>query len=289
MSWLASFSLILIVLAIHASAPAPADHVEDFYARVSPTVDKGCILKHCLVLSGRCEADKGCRKVNGCVKKCFDHWDDDTTSEKVHVQNCSSTCTYSYGSPTFFKFMQCAEEHKCIGLPSVPSQCRAPGKLTLLKKLSSDILIGTWWVVKGYHPVFDCYPCYHSEFKRMNATYMSYTPKYQAYLANGSLGLVESHFIFPNTTPGASIPLREKLGVAENQTWWLIDAAQDNSYVLVYYCGNVLQWYYDGALVLAKGKTLSDFNMANIAASYSRALGLNSAQFCSVKNTVCPD
>lgn len=284
MSLLASFSLILIAVTIYTSATAP------LFSRVSPKIDKACLAKHCSVQAGRCELDSACHAILDCLSKCFDQWDKDTTPEKVHVQNCTNICTFSYSSPTLSKFMQCAGGHKCISFPSVPSQCRAPGKLTLLKKLPSDYLVGDWWVVKGYHPVFDCYPCQHSQFRQVDATSLNYTQKYQVYLANDSLGLMESLFIFPNTTPGANISFKDNsMGFSEPLTWWLIDAADDGSYVLVYYCGNILRWYYDGALVLAKEKVLSDFNIANVAASYSRALGLNSVEFCTVKNTVCPD
>lgn len=288
MKWQVCFGVVLL-LATHVSVQA--DQVEVFGAKDSPGMDIACLTKKCLLTAGSCILSEKCRHAISCAKKCFEMWDNDTTSEKYHVQNCTNICAFSYGQEvSYANIMKCAGDHHCASFPAIPSQCRAPGKLTLLKKLPSEILEGSWWVVKGKHPVYDCYPCQHLSFKRINATTFSYDPDYQVYLANGSLYLVHDHFTFANTTPGANITVGyHDVGLAHSETWWLLDAAVDKSYVLIYYCGNALQWYYDGALVLSKEKTLSDFDYANIAASYSRAVGLNSVKFCNTKTTPCPE
>ena len=74
------------------------------------------------------------------------------------------------------------------------------------------------------------------------------------------------------------------------ETWWLLDKASDASYMTMYYCGNTLQWYYEGALVLARNQTLDKAAYANIATSFQKAVGLNLNDFCDVYTSKnCPD
>ena len=249
-----------------------------------------CLAKHCLLQAGSCMKDQECRAAIQCAKKCMDEWDSDKTSEKVHVQNCTNICAFSYRGKPYEKFMECIGDNKCMSLSPIPSQCKAPNNITLLKKLPSTVLNGSWWVVKGNHPVYDCYPCQHLLFKRINSTSWAYTPKYQVYLVNGSLGLSSDTYIFPNTTAGEKIHfLYHDVGLSHSETWWLIDEADDKSYVLLYYCGNTLEWYYDGALVLSREKTLSSSAYEKIAKSYKKATGLDTGTFCNTRTNGCTD
>lgn len=177
-----------------------------------------------------------------------------------------------------------------MAFPPIPSQCKGPGNVTVLKKFATKDLEGAWWVVKGLHPVYDCYPCQHLVFKQINATAWAYTPKYQVYLVNGSLTVTDDRYIIPNTTAGSNISFTYyDLGLVHHETWWLIDGADDKSYILLYYCGNTLQWYYDGALVLARDTALSASDYTAIAASYSKATGLDLTKFCDTSTKQCPD
>ena len=187
--------------------------------------------------------------------------------------------------------MECAGDYECLSFPPIPSQCKAPANITLLKKLATKDIEGYWWVVKGLHPLYDCYPCQHLSFSPLNATTWSYKLKYQVYLANGSLGLANQEFFFPNTNPGDAISFHyHDVGLSHYETWWLFDAADDKSYILLYYCGHTLQWYYDGSLILARQPFLSDSDYTSIAESYSKAIGLdNMSKFCDITTKQCPD
>ena len=256
----------------------------------APPANLACLTKNCAVQAGECMLSKECRSAITCAQKCMSMWDQDTTIEKVHVQNCTNICAFSYRGKAYEDFMECVGDHRCISFPPIPSRCKAPGNISLLKKLSSSDLLGEWWVVKGLHPVYDCYPCQHLFIERINATALSYTPKYQVYLANGSLGLSSDRYIFPNTTPGEEISfVYHDVGLSHYENWWLFDAAEDKSYILLYYCGNTLQWYYDGALVLARKTTLADSDYSKIAESYQKATGLELSHFCDTSTSHCPD
>ena len=282
---------VVVVLVSAAADPVPAVLPSELFpAAPNSSLNLECLAQHCLVEVGECVADKDCRDGALCAKKCLDNWNQDTTSEKVHVQNCTNICAFSYEGAVYKKFMDCMGDHQCMSFPSIPSQCKAPGNITLLKKLSVKDLEGIWWVVKGLHPVYDCYPCQHLSFTPINASIWSYKPKYQVYLTNGSLALADQEFFLPNTTSGDSISFHyHDVGLSHYETWWLFDAADDNSYVLLYYCGHTLQWYYDGSLIMARESSLSDDDYTSIAKSYSQALGIKLSDLCSTSTKQCPD
>ena len=255
-----------------------------------PGMNLECVARHCLLQAGSCMENKDCRASMGCSLKCMDEWDSDKTSEKFHIQNCTNICQFSYRGKPYDDIMECIGDNKCLSLPPIPSQCKAPGNITLLKKLPTSALNGSWWVVRGHHPVYDCYPCQHLLFKQINSTSWIYKPTYQVYLVNGSLGWASDPYVIPDTTAGEKISfLYHDVGLYHYETWWVIDEADDKSYILVYYCGNTLEWYYDGALVLSREKTLSSSAYEKIAESFKKATGLDTGTFCDNRTDQCTD
>ena len=256
-----------------------------------PSVNIGCVMSHCVTQSIGCLASSDCRDAMTCSQKCLKMWDNDTTDGKIIVQNCSNACSFSYGGKAYEGFMECVTDNNCIAFPPIPNTCLGP-KVHPQKKLTLKDMEGSWWVVKGYHPVYDCYPCQHLSIAPLNATTWAYRPKYQVQLVNGSLLLVSQLMLLPNTSsPGANISfVYHDMGLDHHETWWLLDKADDGSYMTMYYCGNTLQWYYEGALVLAKERNLVEAAYSNITASFQKAVGLDLTKFCDVNtSTTCPD
>jgi hypothetical protein len=116
---------------------------------------------------------------------------------------------------------------------------------------------------------------------------MTYNPLYQVYLANGSLSLInQSGYLNTATTAQAGYRISfDDAGSGNYENWWVIDKADDNSYYLIYYCGSVLQWSFEGAIVYNRDGKLSDSDVTAITDSYKKATGLNFSNFCSP----CPD
>ena len=255
-------------------------------------VNPVCMAAHCTKQSAACFAESMCSKNVGCASECFSKWDEDKTPEKIAVQNCTGICTFSYNSKAYNDFMQCLGEHSCITFPSIPSTCRAPQNITILKEVPISEIMGDWWVVRGHNPVYDCYPCQSNRFKFHNSTALIYNPLYQVYLANGSLSLInQTGFLNTATTAqkGYSIVF-DDAGFGNFETWWVIDKAEDNSYYLIYYCGNVLQWNFEGAIVFTKDGKLPDAAIPAITASYKKATGLDFSGFCSpATGASCPN
>lgn len=256
-----------------------------------PSVDIGCVTTHCLTQSFGCLASSECRNAMSCSQKCLKMWDNDTTHDKVVVQNCSNACSFTYGGKAYENFMECVTDNNCISFPPIPNTCRGPN-VHPQKMLTLKDMQGSWWVVKGYNPVYDCYPCQYLSIAPINQTTWAYQPKYQVHLKNGTLFLVSQLMLLPNTSaPGANISfIYHDMGLDHHETWWLLDKAVDASYLTMYYCGNTLQWYYEGALVLARDRALDESVYPNIATSFQKAVGLSLNDFCDVNtSTSCPD
>ena len=285
-AYIMSVSVLCLLLVVAAVSANPGDPIN--------TV---CVAKHCAKSSLACTADKACRQNLECEAACFSKWDQDKTPEKFAVQNCSSVCTFSYASPAYTNFMTCVSVHKCMNLPALPNTCKGPKNITVLKEIPISELQGSWWVVRGHHPVYDCYPCQLNSFGPNNATTWIYSPDYQVFLANGSMGLIkQSGYVNITTTSQAGYHVVfDDAGIGNFENWWVIDKVPVSSssgkyYYLIYYCGNVLQWNFEGAIVYSKTPELSEDDVPAVAASYKKATGLDFAKFCKVKaGTGCPD
>ncbi len=247
-----------------------------------PALNFSCVEKHCVSLSVKCVLDKGCREAIECASKCFQDWDKDTSSQKFVVQNCTSKCVFTYGEEqTYQDYMGCLTDNKCMSFPVIPRTCKAPN-VKPVKQLSTKDFGGKWWVQRGYHKVYDCYPCQTTEFKQINETAWMYTPQYETYLVNNSLHLVTNqHFVMPNTAPGENISFAyHDVGLDHSETWWPLDKAADGSWIIMYYCGNTAQWNYEGSLVMSKSRILDPSAYKQIGASYKQAVGLDINDFC---------
>ena len=283
-------AILMLSLSLLGSADSFDDaYVMKYFSEQVGGLNVGCMFEHCLGDSISCLLNQGCRDAIVCDQKCLDKWNSDTSKEKFKVQNCTNVCAWTYVDKTYQYFIRCLASHDCMSFPPIPKTCRAPN-IHPLKQLSVKDLQGEWWVVNGLHPVYDCYPCQKLYFTAINQTSWNYSTNYQVYQANGSLSLVFLQTVLFNNIPGSNITLvYDDIGLKHYETWWLIDKAEDSSFILMYYCGNTLQWNYEGALVLARNTTLSTTAYRQIAASYNQAVGLDTDSFCSTSTHLCPE
>ena len=257
-------------------------------------VDAKCMALHCPKSGAVCFTDKVCSENIGCVSKCWGMWDSDTTPGKDHVQNCTSRCTFSYEDDVYDKFIGCLASYDCIKFPPIPNLCKGPSNIKIQKNISLSEMEGEWWVLRGHNPVYDCFPCQRNSIHKINSTAWTYKPSYQVYLVNGTLKFVgQSGALVDNAPqPGFNISLMDA-GLVNHQTWWVFDRIDDatsgNSYYLIYYCGNSLQWNFQGAIVYSKTPTLVDSVAPAIAASFKANAGLDYSSFCSPSVSGCPD
>ncbi|XP_065896289.1 uncharacterized protein [Dysidea avara] len=227
-----------------------------------------------------CEGNKICRDYIACNAKCLDQWDEDNTTQKFQVQNCANICQFSLYDKTIDKYMRCVTEHNCISLPLIPNTCRT-SIVKPVKQLSVKDLDGYWWVVRGYHKVYDCYPCQHTHFQAINDNSWEYAPSYVVPLANGSHAVISQKFQMPVAPAGQKISFKYyDAGLLHYETWWLLDKAEDGSYVTAYYCGNTMNWNYEGAIVMARNTSIPTNDYGKISMSFKTAVGLDLSEFC---------
>ena len=63
--------------------------------------------------------------------------------------------------------MTCITDNKCMSFPPIPNTCKGKN-VHPLKSLSVKDIQGEWWALRGYHPVYDCFPCQHLSFEPMH-------------------------------------------------------------------------------------------------------------------------
>lgn len=276
----------VVLLTVYAAAfPSNKGGLSQLLGKAIPEDD--CITTHCKQQAASCSMDANCKAALACIGGCVANWNNDPSPQNFKGQNCTNICASTYGSdPAFQAIFTCAAENMCIKLPPIPKTCKAPN-VKPIKPLSTKDLEGKWWVQRGYHKVYDCYPCQTMTFSPLNQTSWRYHPVFDAYTVNNSLVLVTSeNYIMPNTQPGEEIKYTYKeLGLIPlSDTWWVLDKAEDNSWIINYYCGSLLEWNYEGATVLSKEKVLTPSAYMQIAESYRKAVGLELQEFCRVDN-----
>jgi hypothetical protein len=217
------------------------------------TVDAVCMMKHCGIQSSRAMTDAKSVKAMLCANKCMNNWDEDSTPQKLIVQNCSNTCLTSYGDEIYCDYMNCMSEHDCIAFPPIEDTCPAPKPHPTLK---IDDLEGTWWAVAGMHPLYDCYDCDRWTVRRLNSTHWVAEISYAGLTVAGDVQTERVQWPVRQTEPGEPIAGRCQgcfvKGMPHGETWYLLDAAKDGRWIAMNYCGDTMNWRYHGALVLAK-------------------------------------
>ena len=95
-------------------------------------------------------------------------------------------------------------------------------------------------------------------------------------------------FYIPSTQPGSPMAfVLNESGFSNKETWYLVDGAEDDAYVLLYYCEYSLGWHYDGFVILSRKETLSPSTMSTIADAVRRTTGLDTSTFCTPKTVGC--
>jgi len=113
-----------------------------------------------------------------------------------------------------------------------------------------------------------------------------YEAQYEVDLRNGSFESITQHFPVPSQPPNSkniSFILQEE-GLKHSETWWLLNEADDKSWIAMYYCANTHLVYFEGAAVFARDRMLNDTSYQRIFNTYKSVLGLDYSQFCDVHN-----
>lgn len=282
-------SLLLIILPYTSQGLPPKDLLSN-----DCPVDMECLNTTCGSAYETCLSYSKCSSLLTCITKCLEGFDSDTSLMKSTTQSCVNTCSFSYADIFYVALARCLTDNKCVKLPPIPSTCRYPDKIKMTRKYQLSDLKGGWWKVRGYNPAYDCLPCQHTFFDpvQFENNKFTYRPSFKQLTVNNTYLLVNGTILvdLDDTEPGQVIEIDYYLfGVPVRMSWYALDGAADGSIVLVYYCGNVLDWNYEGAMILSRSTQLPSQAEDAFEHLVSVNTGLDYTKFCSPQFKSCPN
>jgi hypothetical protein len=266
------------------------------------TLHFGCVLQHCAGKFLKAVRDPVFQNNSKCEQKCNKIWNTDTTQEKLHYQNCTTTCAVSYESPDGDDFLACVIGNNCIEFPPIPGGCPYK-KEHIQPDASLASLNGEFWQHRGKNPLWDCYSCQHIHSMFLSndtqfcaktvmpgkgpvqAPCWAYTYSYDLYLDQGGTKTFQQTWQLPG-----DVPKGEPIGIYydymktwHNETWYIFQ--QTENYVLLGDCSYMMNWVNYGSIVWVRaGHELTDAENAAIKAVYKDKLGWEYEDFCYTKH-----
>lgn len=209
-----------------------------------PVKNTTCITLHCSGAIASCVGDGMCRTNMQCQAGC------DTMNN-----TCTFACAESYPSSKVDNLLKCLfVDHECLSLPPPDplnnATCRDPTTQTV-EEVDDEVLNGTWYVVQGFNPLYDCYACQELTFDVTDGK-IDYTALFSMIAANGTeIWPIAKMQGEDRSQPGKLIMTGEENGLPDEQTWYVMHLSTDT--LVVYYCGNILDsWHFEGLLVMSK-------------------------------------
>jgi len=246
------------------------------------SVDLACTAKYCKLPSLECFTEADCVQGLLCADKCMGLWDQDPSPQKLLVQNCSNTCLATYADSRYQGYMNCMTENKCISFSGINDTCLAPRPNP---DLSMKDLVGSWWVLHGLHPLYDCFNCDRFTISQSTTSDWLTEISYTATTVNSSK--VNQKVVWPVNNTAAGQPITGSCqgcfvkGMPHWETWYLLDKDPHGAWAAMYYCGGTMSWHYHGALVLGKeAQELSPANTKLLDAVFSKLNITYNSNFC---------
>uniref|UniRef100_A0A7S3I6F7 VDE lipocalin domain-containing protein n=1 Tax=Favella ehrenbergii TaxID=182087 RepID=A0A7S3I6F7_9SPIT len=232
-----------------------------------PVKNTTCITLHCSADIAACLAAGDCRGNLECEAAC-----------PAHDFFCQFTCTQSYPSNAFDTMFSCLfVEHGCLWLPPPEpinnATCRDH---TPVAEIDEAGLEGTWYVVSGFNPVYDCFACQMETFTVKDGQ-VSYTANFNMAATNGT-EIWPSAEMSGNITGGVVELYGFDHGLPDHQSWNVMYQTEDT--LVTYYCGDVLdQWHFEGLIVMSKTTSLNMERMDDIRAVLA-SLDISEDEMC---------
>ncbi|KAK3097351.1 hypothetical protein FSP39_008929 [Pinctada imbricata] len=236
-----------------------------------------CMMFNCASQSAKCFANSDCRALMMCLTKCGQT-----------NQTCMFDCIYSYENDIFDDFMKCAStEHNCIELapPDPPVVCKKPTQV--VQNFSLDMMEGSWYIVKGLNPIYDCFDCQITRFyKGDSQSMLKVNEKFEIHTV---MGTTITRYVNESVTqpdPKACGIIKyssNQMGHNTISEWRVLDRGQNGEYLFMYYCGSIAaNYFYEGSVVYSKNAQLSPEAWTNIQ-KVGMGQGLKMNNFCSPK------
>ncbi|PRQ49038.1 putative violaxanthin de-epoxidase [Rosa chinensis] len=253
-----------------------------------------CMVKNCGPQILNCLLDPNCRKALQCLNEC-----------SPVDQVCNYRCIASYESPVLEAFSLCVlQKHNCLDLdakisdkPYVPPMVKFRGK-DLCHETAEDLFVGwlgsldwSWRVVAGQNPAYDQFPCQYQLFYRGKAKgSFWYEPVFQVKTLEGKMVWRRRKYrVKRNKVPGTFQFSVLDNGVVSNESWTIVDVADDLSWGLFYYSGaaRVAGQSYTGAvLVSPDGAYPNDVHRSRLVSALENC-GIKEWELFTVNNSSC--
>ncbi|KAH9603246.1 hypothetical protein KSS87_004205 [Heliosperma pusillum] len=282
------FSLLVIINAYVRPVPV----LKNLRAKGFSTLS--CMVKNCGPQVLNCLLDPSCRKALQCLNKC-----------SPVDQVCNYRCIASYESPHLEAFSLCVlQKHNCLQLdakvpekPYVPPMTMFRGSM-LTHEIAEDLFVGwlgklewSWRVVAGQNPAYDQFPCQYQLFYRGKAKgSFWYEPVFQVKtLDDGIVWRRRRYRVKRGKNPGTFFFSVLDNGVVSNESWTIVDVADDLNWGLFHYHGAARaagQSYTGGVLVSPDGRYPNESESPRLISALDKC-GIKKWELFTVDNCSC--
>jgi len=255
-------------------------------AALEPNV--ACIAANCGLQLGSCAFDSGCRTALGCVQHC-------TSNDAEVRQTCLITCVESTPTTKYDALTSCIVQHSCLPKPA-PRSCPWPSHPNAMASVALSDLEGTWYVLRGLSPAYDCWSCQTMKFTQQSSSQSRYDYAYMVkspLLSRISCSISSVMDDYRVAIPGRFHETYVAHGVVGNDDWFVLSQPHPD-YALLYYCGTSAMDSYQGAVVITRSPNseipaaiVNSFRQALKDADFPVPITLDS--FCSIDNDACPN
>ncbi|XP_047956649.1 uncharacterized protein LOC125202312 [Salvia hispanica] len=253
-----------------------------------------CMVKNCGPQILNCLLDENCRKALQCLNNC-----------SPVDQVCNYKCIASYESRELEEFSLCVlQKHNCLELdakipdkPFVAPMERFRG-LELDHETAEDLFVGwlgrlewSWRVVAGQNPAYDQFPCQYQLFYRGKAKgSFWYEPVFQVRTLDGDLVWRRRRYrVKRGMRPGTFYFSVLDNGVVSNETWTIVDVADDLGWGLFHYHGaaRVAGQSYTGAVLVSPTGAYPDESQLGKVGSALEKCSIKEWEVFDVDNCSC--
>ncbi|KAL3842069.1 hypothetical protein ACJMK2_020134 [Sinanodonta woodiana] len=241
-----------------------------------------CMVEHCSSEMFKCVEDADCRHTMTCMQSCV-----------MNNHTCMYGCLNTYEDATFDSFMNCiVDGHHCMKLepPDPGFRCNPPAYY--MKNFTLDQLVGSWYIVRGINPDYDCFDCQISTYTPDPASSnYTLTEKYDVTMLNRSIRHRVAVQQVQQRDPqnGGLLDYTDTLmGLTMYEKWQVIDYDITGQYAVLYYCGHMSDdWFYEGTLIYSRAPALRNVDIPTITNVLKTKVGLDFSKMCVPKSKMC--